>query len=256
MCPTVGSALWPPRTLSSEPASGIGTGGRRRGRVEGVSELCRDCSAVRPWGHLLSPPEGLGLSRSSQAPQLEPAWAAAPDPGSWGTKGLSYSWVGPDTPLLPSTCPCTPPPLCSPGTSGLSGASAGSRWPEDSACGTAGNAAHGAGGCCWVGRGLYTATAVPSPALRCTCGRRTRGSRGNLHTPEQHFLSRDQHRHPAMATRTKQCYSVWPCTHASSASHQSTGTQGSCARMKARRYPALCLDHLRLHPQRHTPSGG
>lgn len=109
---------------------------------------------------------------------------------------LESNTQGSVLPLGVSDCPipCLPGP-CGSSTSGLSAASAGSQWQEDSACGTAGNAEHEVAGCCWVGRGLCTTTAVPSPAPHCTCGKRTRvtgtvhpGATPSVQGPEQtHF---------------------------------------------------------------------
>lgn len=74
-------------------------------------------------------------------------------------------------------------------TLGLSAAAAGSRRRVGSACGTAGSAARGAGGCCWAGRGPCTARTAPSPVPRCTCRRRRgvqRGHHKGLSTPSGH----------------------------------------------------------------------
>lgn len=150
----------------------------------------------------------------------------------------------------PRVCPTTgcgqmpprhPPPrlvLAPPPTSALSGAAAGSRGPEDSACGTAGTAARGAGGCCWVGRGPCTAREVPSPALRCTCERRTRGSYGNLCIPELRLLSRDRKTriHDSQTQTELLSVAVRPCLAVKSPVH-------GCS--------ALGLGQLRWHP--HIP---
>lgn len=141
-------------------------------------------SAVGPRGHLLSPPEGKSHSRNSQA-------LTVASMGSMGCSsclcqagelrgGLRTVRQGSVLQLgvvrlpRPSVLVGAGLGRCGSSTSGLSGAFVGSQWQEDSVCGTAGNAEHEAGGCCWVGRGLCTATAAPNPSLRCTCGKRTR----------------------------------------------------------------------------------
>lgn len=127
----------------------------------------------------------------------------------------------PDAPPHPSpSLPLSPRGSC---TSGLSGASAGSRWQEDSACGTAGNAAHGVGGCCWVGRGLCTAIAAPSPALRCTCGRRVSqepghpGALPSVQAPEQTYYRSRQNQTVLLSV------AMHPCQGRQSPVHGVTG---------------------------------
>lgn len=136
--------------------------------------------------------------------------------------------------------------LAPPPTSALSGAAAGSRGPEDSACGTAGTAARGAGGCCWVGRGPCTAREVPSPALRCTCERRARGSYGNLCILELHLLSRDRKTriHDSQTQTELLSVAVRPCQAVQSPVHGET-------RREAHSCSALGLGQLRWHP--HIP---
>lgn len=127
--------MWPPRAPSSQPRSGMVTGARAKG-------VCASSCPVKLGNSGVS----LTLCKGSV---LQPGVVRLPH------------------------LQCLPRP-CGSSTSGLSGASAGSQWQEDSACGTAGNVEHEAGGCCWVGRGLCTAIAAPNPSLRCTCGKRSR----------------------------------------------------------------------------------
>ena len=102
------------------------------------------------------------------------------------TKGLvSHAHVAGSPSQCPHCAHCPPPSLADGHTSGLSGVAAGSRWQVGSACETAGSAARGAGGCCWVGRALCTTRAAPSPAPHCTCGKRRGVHEGS--SPGQHM---------------------------------------------------------------------